>query len=55
MREIGPGIYTFDRLMAGRVYLLEGDLGLRLIDTSIGSAGNKILAQFTVTICDVNR
>jgi hypothetical protein len=55
MKEILAGVYTFDRLMAGRVYLLEEDLGLTLIDTNIGSAGNKILAQFTVTICGVNR
>jgi glyoxylase-like metal-dependent hydrolase (beta-lactamase superfamily II) len=45
MREIVPGVYTFEGLMAGRVYLLEGEAGLTLIDTSIANAGKKILAQ----------
>jgi glyoxylase-like metal-dependent hydrolase (beta-lactamase superfamily II) len=45
MKEIVPGVYTFEGLMAGRVYLLEGDEGLTLIDTSIGNAGSKILGQ----------
>ena len=45
MEEIVPGVFTFTKLMVGRVYLLtEGD-GLTLIDTSIASAGKKILAQ----------
>jgi glyoxylase-like metal-dependent hydrolase (beta-lactamase superfamily II) len=45
MQEVVPGVYTFEGLMAGRVYLLEGDEGLTLIDTSIGNAGSKILGQ----------
>lgn len=45
MKEVVQGVYTFEGLMVGRVYLLEGGDGLTLIDASIGSAGNKILAQ----------
>ena len=45
MIQVVDGVYTFTGLMAGRVYLLtEGD-GLTLIDASIPSAGDKILAQ----------
>ncbi len=45
MKEVVAGVYTFEGLMVGRVYLLEGGEGLTLIDTSIGSAGKKILKQ----------
>lgn len=45
MRRIVPGLYTFEHLPVGRVYLLtEGD-GLTLIDTSVGYAAKSILAQ----------
>jgi len=45
MKKVTDNIYTFDNLMMGRVYLLEDADGLTLIDTSIGSAGDKILSQ----------
>lgn len=45
MKEIVPNIYTFEGLMMGRVYLLEDEDGLTLIDTSIANAGGKILKQ----------
>lgn len=45
MQQIIPGFHTFTGLMAGRVYLIENANGLTLIDTSIASAGPKILQQ----------
>lgn len=45
MKLIAPGLHTFTRLLAGRVYLIEDPGGLTLVDTSIGSAGPKILRQ----------
>ena len=45
MKGLLPGVYTFTGLMAGRVYAIEDDDGLTLIDASISSAGPKILAQ----------
>jgi glyoxylase-like metal-dependent hydrolase (beta-lactamase superfamily II) len=40
-------VYTFGGLLAGRVYLLEGEDGLTIIDTGISNAGAKILKQLT--------
>lgn len=45
MKKVIDNIYTFENLMMGRAYLLEDEDGLTLIDTSIGSAGDKILSQ----------
>jgi glyoxylase-like metal-dependent hydrolase (beta-lactamase superfamily II) len=45
MKQVAPQIYTFDGLIGGRVYLLEDEDGLTIVDTSINSAGNKIIAQ----------
>lgn len=45
MQTIIPGLYTFTGLIVGRVYLIEDPDGLTLIDTSIPSAGLKILQQ----------
>jgi glyoxylase-like metal-dependent hydrolase (beta-lactamase superfamily II) len=45
MQQIIPGLHTFTGLMAGRAYVIEGRDGLTLIDTSITSAGPKILQQ----------
>lgn len=46
MKQIADGLFTFTGLMVGRVYLtVDGDGGLTLIDTSISSAGGKILKQ----------
>lgn len=49
MRAIIPGLYTFDRLILGRVYLLDDEDGLRLVDTGIGLAANRILDQLTAS------
>jgi glyoxylase-like metal-dependent hydrolase (beta-lactamase superfamily II) len=45
MQEVVPGVYTFEGLMVGRVYLLEGEDGLTIIDAGMSTAGGKILAQ----------
>lgn len=45
MRQIVPQIYTFNGLLAGRVYMLQDQDGLTLVDASISNAGPKILAQ----------
>jgi glyoxylase-like metal-dependent hydrolase (beta-lactamase superfamily II) len=45
MQQIVPGVYTLKGLMAGRVYAIEGDDGLTLIDTSIAQSGSKIVQQ----------
>ena len=45
MQKIVDGVYTFDGLLAGRVYLItEGD-GLTIIDTSVPPSAKKILQQ----------
>ncbi len=51
MREIARGIYTLDGLKVGRSYLLEGNDGLALIDTSSDSASKHILRA----IADIGR
>ncbi len=45
MKQVVPQIYTFEGLLMGRVYLLEDDDGLTLVDSSIPGAGEKILKQ----------
>jgi glyoxylase-like metal-dependent hydrolase (beta-lactamase superfamily II) len=46
MKQIADGLYTFSGLMVGRAYLThDADGGMTLIDTSIASAGGKILSQ----------
>jgi glyoxylase-like metal-dependent hydrolase (beta-lactamase superfamily II) len=45
MEQVVSGVHMFTGLMVGRVYLLEGDDGLTLIDASIPPAANKILQQ----------
>jgi len=45
MQQIAPKFHTFNGLMMGRVYLIEDDDGLTLIDASIPPAGAKILRQ----------
>jgi glyoxylase-like metal-dependent hydrolase (beta-lactamase superfamily II) len=45
MQQVLPNVYTFTGLLMGRVYLLRDDDGLTLVDTSMGGAGGKILAQ----------
>lgn len=45
MKQVAPQIHTFEGLMMGRVYLIEDEDGLTLIDSSISNAGGKILKQ----------
>ncbi|MCI0729670.1 MAG: MBL fold metallo-hydrolase, partial [Chloroflexi bacterium] len=45
MKQIVPGVHTFTGLMVGRVYLLEGEDGLSLVDASLPNAAGKILKQ----------
>lgn len=45
MKQIIPNVYTFTGLLVGRVYALQDDDGLTLIDTSIANAAPKILRQ----------
>lgn len=45
MKEIISGLYTFDNLLMGRVYLIEDADGLTLIDAGIALSGKKILSQ----------
>jgi glyoxylase-like metal-dependent hydrolase (beta-lactamase superfamily II) len=44
-KQIIPGVYTFTRLMAGRVYLIAGQNDLTLIDAGLASAPPKIVQQ----------
>lgn len=45
MQQIVPNVYTFTGLIMGRVYLLQDDDGLTIVDSSLSGAGEKILAQ----------
>lgn len=45
MQQIAPNIYTFSRLIVGRVYLIEEEAGLTIIDASISNAISQILHQ----------
>jgi glyoxylase-like metal-dependent hydrolase (beta-lactamase superfamily II) len=45
MQQIIPGLYTFTGMMVGRVYLIQDDDGLTIIDASIPPSGKKILSQ----------
>ncbi|HMA33347.1 MAG TPA: MBL fold metallo-hydrolase [Chloroflexia bacterium] len=45
MQRITPGFYTFTGLLVGRVYLIRDPDGMTLIDTGLGLAADKILAQ----------
>lgn len=45
MQQIIPQVYTFTGLMMGRVYALEDNDGLTIIDTSMEGADKKILEQ----------
>lgn len=47
MDAIAPGIFVLDGLKTGRSYLIEGDDGIALIDTSSGDASKQILAAIT--------
>lgn len=44
MQQVAPGIYALAGLKTGRAYLVEGDDGLLLVDTSSHSASGPILA-----------
>lgn len=47
MQPIVPNVFTFTGLFVGRVYLIAKGDDLTLIDASISSAGDKILAQLS--------
>ncbi len=47
MQQVTTNVSTFTNLIAGRVYALHDNDGLTLVDTSIGNAGPKILAQLS--------
>lgn len=47
MQEIARGIYAIGGLKTGRSYLVEGQDGLALIDTSSSDASNRILAAIS--------
>lgn len=47
MKNVAPGLYTFDGLIMGRVYLIEDDDGLTIIDGSISFSTQRILTQIT--------
>ncbi|MDZ4763416.1 MAG: MBL fold metallo-hydrolase [Chloroflexota bacterium] len=58
MQSIIPGVYTFDGLIVGRVYLIEDPDGLTLIDAGIAPSANKIKTQIEAhgrTLNDVKR
>lgn len=44
-RQLIEGIYTFTGLFAGRVYLIEGESGLTIVDASLSNAPRKIVRQ----------
>jgi glyoxylase-like metal-dependent hydrolase (beta-lactamase superfamily II) len=44
-KQIVPGVYTFTGLMLGRVYLIEGEDGLTIVDAGLASAPAKIVRQ----------
>jgi glyoxylase-like metal-dependent hydrolase (beta-lactamase superfamily II) len=45
MKRILPGLYTFTRLVVGRVYAIEDPDGLTLIDTGLSLTPSRILKQ----------
>ena len=45
MRQVVPGVYTFDGLLMGRIYVLESTDGLILVDAGLGRAAEKVLKQ----------
>lgn len=47
MKYIAPGLYTFENLLVGRVYLIEDADGLTLIDGGLPLATNRIIRQIT--------
>jgi glyoxylase-like metal-dependent hydrolase (beta-lactamase superfamily II) len=58
MRQISPGLYTFDSLLVGRSYLIEDPDGVTIIDASLASAAGKMerqLARMGRRLTDVKR
>jgi glyoxylase-like metal-dependent hydrolase (beta-lactamase superfamily II) len=45
MRQIITNLYTFTRLLVGRVYMIEDRDGLTIIDAGIGFAAERIVKQ----------
>jgi glyoxylase-like metal-dependent hydrolase (beta-lactamase superfamily II) len=44
-KQIVPGVHYFTGLMAGRVYLIEGEEGLTIVDAGLALAPAKIVRQ----------
>jgi glyoxylase-like metal-dependent hydrolase (beta-lactamase superfamily II) len=58
VRQIAPGLYTFDRLIVGRVYAIEDSDGLTIVDAGMTSAAGRIgrqLAQAGKRMGDIRR
>ena len=49
MRAIIPGVYTFENLLVGRVYLIDDEDGLRLVDAGMGLAADRVLDQLAAS------
>ncbi len=49
MEAIAPGIFALSGLKIGRSYLIEGDDGIALVDTSSAGASTRILAAIAMT------
>jgi glyoxylase-like metal-dependent hydrolase (beta-lactamase superfamily II) len=45
MKQIAPKLHTFTRLIVGRVYLIEDEDGLTIIDTGLSLAPKRIVKQ----------
>ncbi len=58
MQSIAPNLYSFDHLIAGRVYLIDDPDGLTIIDGSILRSTPAILSQITASgrkLTDIRR
>lgn len=47
MQQIVPGVYTFTGLLMGRVYLLQDEDALTLVDAGLKGIGGRILRQIS--------
>jgi len=58
MKNILPGLYTFEGLLVGRVYLIEDSDGLTIIDGGIANVTNRIISQIEASgrrLSDIKR
>ena len=49
MKAIIPGLYSFENLLVGRVYLLDDGDGLRIVDTGLALAADRVLDQLAAS------